>query len=339
MSNSYNCILVTGGCGYIGSHTVVQLLDAGYQVVIVDSLANSKRQVINRIEHITAKLPKLIIGDIRDSTLLRNLFKSYRIDAVIHFAGLKAVGESVTEPLKYYDNNVGGSLVLLQEMAKANVKKLVFSSSATVYGDPHSVPIREDFPLRATNPYGQSKLIVEAILADLNQSDPTWSIARLRYFNPVGAHESGLIGEDPCGTPSNLMPFIAQVAVGKLPWLPVYGNDYLTADGTGMRDYIHIDDLAAAHLAAIAALEKPGLLTANLGTGKGYSVFEMIKAFEKASGQPIPFEIFARRPGDIAECYADPTLAKQLLSWEARHGIDRMCIDAWRWQSKNPLGY
>lgn len=332
-------ILVTGGAGYIGSHTVVQLLNAGHQVVILDNLCNSKCEVINRIQNITARRPEFILGDIRDRATLRGLFNAHKIDAVIHFAGLKAVGESVAEPLKYYDNNVSGSVVLFEEMARAGVKTLVFSSSATVYGDPASVPIREDFPLGATNPYGQSKLMVEAILADLYKSDPSWSIARLRYFNPVGAHVSGMIGEDPSGIPNNLMPFVAQVAVGKREKLAVFGNDYPTPDGTGVRDYIHVDDLAAGHLAALNALQKPTLLTVNLGTGRGYSVLEMIKAFEAASGKPVPYDIVARRPGDIAACYAEPSLAKQLLGWEAEHDIDRMCADTWRWQSLNPLGF
>ena len=332
-------ILVTGGTGYIGSHTVVQLLQAGAKVVILDNLCNSKREVVNRIQNITDRRPEFILGDIRDREILRSLFRAHQIDAVIHFAGLKAVGESVAEPLKYYDNNVSGSVVLFEEMARAGVKTLVFSSSATVYGDPASVPIREDFPLGATNPYGQSKLMVEDILADLHKADPSWRIARLRYFNPVGAHESGLIGEDPSGIPNNLMPFVAQVAVGKRQKLAVFGCDYPTPDGTGVRDYIHVDDLAAGHLAALKALQQPGLVTVNLGTGRGYSVLEMIKAFEAASNKPVSFEIVDRRPGDIAACYADPSLAKALLGWEAQHDIARMCADAWRWQSMNPLGF
>lgn len=330
---------MTGGAGYIGSHTVVQLLDAGHQVVILDNLCNSKREVISRIETITGRRPEFILGDIRDRAALRSVFGVHQIDAVIHFAGLKAVGESVAEPLKYYDNNVSGSVVLVEEMARAGVKTLVFSSSATVYGDPAWVPIREDFPLGASNPYGQSKLMVETILADLYKADPSWAIARLRYFNPVGAHESGLIGEDPSGIPNNLMPFVAQVAVGKRQKLAVFGNDYPTPDGTGVRDYIHVDDLASGHLAAIKAMEKSGLVTVNLGTGRGYSVLEMIQAFEAASGKPVPYDIVTRRPGDIAACYADPTLAKELLDWEAQHDIDRMCADTWRWQSSNPMGF
>ena len=327
-------ILVTGGTGYIGSHTAVQLINAGYKVVILDNLCNSKRDVINRLESITGVRPEFVVGDIRDRQLLRSVFNNHSISAVLHFAGLKAVGESVAMPLAYYDNNVSGSIVLFEEMARAGVKTLVFSSSATVYGDPASVPITEDFPLGATNPYGQSKLMVEHILRDLHQSDPSFKIALLRYFNPVGAHESGLIGEDPSGIPNNLMPFIAQVAVGKREKLAVFGNDYPTPDGTGVRDYIHVDDLAQGHLAAINALtQNPGLITVNLGTGQGYSVLDMIQAFEKASGKTIAYDIVARRPGDIAACYADPTRAKTLLGWQAQHGIDRMCADAWRWQS------
>jgi UDP-glucose 4-epimerase len=332
-------ILVTGGAGYIGSHTVVQLLEAGNKVVILDNLSNSKREVVNRIEQITCKRPNLVVGDIRDRATLRNLFASQAIDAVIHFAGLKAVGESVAQPLKYYDNNVSGSVALFEQMAQANVKRLVFSSSATVYGDPASVPITEDFPLKTTNPYGQSKLMVEEVLRDLYKSDASWSIGLLRYFNPMGAHESGLIGEDPSGIPNNLMPFVAQVAVGKRAKLQIFGNDYPTPDGTGIRDYIHVDDLAVGHLSALQVLQKPGLITLNLGTGRGYSVLEMIKAFELASCKPVPFEFVAPRPGDIAACYADPAKAKMLLGWQARHGIDRMCIDAWRWQSMNPTGF
>ncbi len=329
-------ILITGGSGYIGSHTVVQLLEAGARVVILDNLCNSKREVINRIEKITGRRPEFIVGDVRDRALLRVIFNKHRIDSVIHFAGLKAVGESVEKPLEYYDNNVIGSLVLIEEMSRSGVKTMVFSSSATVYGDPESVPIAENFPLKATNPYGQSKLMVEEILRDLHKSDSSWNIALLRYFNPVGAHESGLIGEDPSGTPNNLMPYIAQVAVGKRTKLSVFGNDYPTPDGTGVRDYIHVDDLARGHLSGIIALKmaQSGLITVNLGTGRGYSVLEMIRAFEMASGKAIPFEIVGRRSGDIAACYANPAVANDLLGWTAQYGIDRMCTDAWRWQSK-----
>ncbi len=333
-------ILVTGGAGYIGSHTVVQLLEAGAQVIVLDNLCNSKREVINRIEKIAGRRPEFLVGDIRDRALLRSVFNNHQIESVIHFAGLKAVGESVQKPLEYYDNNVSGSVILFEEMARAGVKSLVFSSSATVYGDPASVPITEDFPLKTTNPYGQSKLMVEDILRDLHKSDDSWNIALLRYFNPVGAHESGLIGEDPSGIPNNLMPFVAQVAVGKREKLAVFGNDYPTPDGTGVRDYIHVDDLASGHLAAISALKKQGgLITVNLGTGRGYSVLEMIQAFEKASGKTVAFEIINRRPGDIAACYANPVKAKELLGWVAQHDIDRMCVDAWRWQSTNPFGF
>jgi UDP-glucose 4-epimerase len=333
-------ILVTGGAGYIGSHTVVQLLEAGAQVIVLDNLCNSKREVINRIKKITGRCPGFMIGDVRDRSILRYAFSNRQIDAVIHFAGLKAVGESVKKPLEYYDNNVNGSLILFEEMRHAGVKNLVFSSSATVYGDPASVPINEHFPLKTTNPYGQSKLMVEDILRDLHKSDTSWKIALLRYFNPVGAHESGLIGEDPKGIPNNLMPFVAQVAAGKREKLAVFGNDYPSPDGTGVRDYIHVDDLASAHLAAINVLDKQGgLIAVNLGMGRGYSVLEIIKAFEKASGKPVAFEFVERRPGDIAICYADPSLARQLLHWKARYDIHRMCADTWRWQSMNPLGF
>ena len=337
---SSQTILVTGGTGYIGSHTVVQLLQAGSKVVILDNLCNSKREVVNRIETITSRRPEFIVGDIRDRAALRSLFNAHQIDAVIHFAGLKAVGESVAEPLKYYDNNVSGSVVLFEEMARANVKTLVFSSSATVYGDPGVVQYTEDLPLKPVNVYGRTKLMVEDILRDLKHADPTWRIALLRYFNPVGAHESGLIGEDPSGIPNNLMPFVAQVAVGKRPKLQVFGNDYPTPDGTGKRDYIHVDDLAVGHLAALKVLNQSSeTLTVNLGTGRPYSVLEMVKAFSAASGKPVPYEIAPRRAGDLPEYYADPRLAKQLLGWAAQHDIDRMCVDTWRWQSMNPLGF
>lgn len=333
-------ILVAGGTGYIGSHTVVQLLGAGNQVVILDKLCNSKREVVNRIEQITGKRPDLVIGDIRDRATLRSLFANQSIDAVIHFAGLKAVGESVAEPLKYYDNNVSGSVVLFEEMARANVKTLVFSSSATVYGDPSVVQYTEDLPLKPVNAYGRTKLMVEDILRDLKRADPAWRIALLRYFNPVGAHASGLIGEDPSGIPNNLMPFVAQVAVGKRAKLQVFGNDYPTPDGTGKRDYIHVDDLAAGHLAALKVLnDSPETLTVNLGTGRPYSVLEMVNAFSRASGKRVPYEVAPRRSGDLPEYYADSSLAKQLLSWQAQHDIDRMCTDAWRWQGMNPLGF
>lgn len=332
-------ILVTGGTGYIGSHTVVELLAAGKDVLILDNYANSSPKVLERIAKISGRRPAFREGDIRDVDGLCALFAAHRIEAVIHFAGLKAVGESVEQPLTYYDNNVNGTLCLLQAMRQAGVRRLVFSSSATVYGDPHHVPIREDFPLQATNPYGRSKLMVEEMLRDLQRAEADWQIAILRYFNPVGAHPSGLIGENPNGIPNNLMPFVAQVAVGKRAQLSVFGNDYPTPDGTGVRDYIHVVDLAQGHLAALAALARSGQsLTVNLGTGQGYSVLDMVRAFEAASGRPVPYQIVARRAGDIATCYADPQLAGELLGWQARRGIGEMCADAWRWQSKNPDG-
>ncbi|MBS1191644.1 MAG: UDP-glucose 4-epimerase GalE [Rhodocyclaceae bacterium] len=333
-------ILVTGGTGYIGSHTVVELMAAGSELLILDNFCNSKPAVLDRIERIGGRRPAFVETDIRDRAGLERIFRDYPIDAVIHFAGLKAVGESVAQPQRYYDNNVHGSLVLFEAMAAHGVRQLVFSSSATVYGDPHAVPIREDFPLQATNPYGRSKLMVEDILRDLAKADPGWRIALLRYFNPVGAHGSGLIGEDPNGIPNNLMPFIAQVAVGKRDKLPVFGNDYPTPDGTGVRDYIHVVDLALGHLAALDYLHRnPGLLTVNLGTGQGYSVLDMVKAFEAASGRAVPYQIVGRRPGDIAACYADPALAHERLGWKARLGIREMCEDTWRWQSMNPSGF
>ena len=332
-------ILVTGGTGYIGSHTVVELLAAGKDVLILDNYANSSPKVLERIAKISGRAPAFREGDIRDADGLRALFAAHRIEAVIHFAGLKAVGESVEQPLTYYDNNVNGTLCLLQAMRQAGVRRLVFSSSATVYGDPRRVPIREDFPLQATNPYGRSKLMVEEMLRDLQRAEADWQIAILRYFNPVGAHPSGLIGENPNGIPNNLMPFVAQVAVGKRAQLSVFGNDYPTPDGTGVRDYIHVVDLAQGHLAALAALARSGQsLTVNLGTGQGYSVLDMVRAFEAASGRPVPYQIVARRAGDIATCYADPQLAGELLGWQARRGISEMCADAWRWQSMNPDG-
>ena len=327
-------ILVTGGAGYIGSHTVVELMQAGFEVLILDNFCNSKASVLDRIERIVGSRPHFVEADVRSRESMRALFADYHFDAVIHFAGLKAVGESVTQPLRYYDNNINGSLVLFEAMAEAGVKTLVFSSSATVYGDPHAVPIREDFPLSTTNPYGRSKLIVEDILGDIAHADASWRIALLRYFNPVGAHESGLIGEDPNGIPNNLMPYISKVAVGALAELSVFGSDYPTHDGTGVRDYIHVVDLARGHLAALKTLSKSsGVLTVNLGTGQGYSVLDVVRAFEAASGKKVSYRIVGRRPGDIAACYADPTLAKNLLGWQAQYGIDDMCRDAWRWQS------
>jgi UDP-glucose 4-epimerase len=333
-------ILVTGGTGYIGSHTVVELMLAGFDVLIVDNLCNSKASVLERIERIVGRRPGFVEADVRDLESMRSLFANNRFDAVIHFAGLKAVGESVGQPLRYYDNNINGSLVLFETMAAAGVKTLVFSSSATVYGDPHAVPIREDFPLSATNPYGRSKLIVEEILGDIARADTSWRIALLRYFNPVGAHESGLIGEDPNGIPSNLMPYIAKVAEGTLPELSVFGSDYPTPDGTGVRDYIHVVDLARGHLAALKALKvSAGVLTVNLGTGQGYSVLDVVQAFETASGRRVPYRIVGRRPGDIATCYADPSLAKTMLGWQAQYGIEEMCRDAWQWQSLSGVGH
>ncbi|ABK49010.1 UDP-galactose 4-epimerase [Shewanella sp. ANA-3] len=333
-------ILVTGGAGYIGTHTVVELLNAGSEVIVLDNLSNSSIEALNRVERITGKAVTFYQGDILNKALLQKVFSDHNIDAVIHFAGLKAVGESVAKPLKYYENNVTGTLILCQVMAEFKVKNLVFSSSATVYGDPASLPITEDFPTGATNPYGQSKLMVEHILADLHHSDPSWNIARLRYFNPVGAHASGLIGEDPNDIPNNLMPFIAQVAVGKREALSVFGNDYPTHDGTGVRDYIHVVDLALGHLKAIEKLTtKPGLVTYNLGTGQGYSVLDMVKAFEKACGKSIAYQIAPRRPGDIAACYANPDHAKTDLGWQATHSLEDMANSSWHWQSTNPNGY
>ena len=334
-------ILVTGGAGYIGSHTCVELLAAGYEVLVVDNFSNSKPEALRRVEEIAGrKLGAFYRADIRDKAALREIFKAHVIDAVIHFAALKAVGESVAKPLMYYDNNIAGTVALAEVMAEAGVKSLVFSSSATVYGDPASVPIREDFPTGPTNPYGRTKWMMEFVLSDLAAADPEWRVALLRYFNPVGAHASGRIGEDPNGLPNNLMPYVSQVAVGRLPQLRVFGGDYPTPDGTGVRDYIHVVDLAVGHVAAVRRLtERPGVLTVNLGTGRGYSVIEVVKAFEKASGRPVPYEIAARRPGDVAQCYAEPSLAERELGWRAERGIDEMCADAWRWQSSNPEGY
>jgi UDP-glucose 4-epimerase len=327
-------ILVTGGAGYIGSHTCIELVSAGHEVVIVDNLCNSKLSVLRRIEKIAGKAFAFAQVDVRDQENLETVFAEHKPDAVIHFAGLKAVGESVQQPLQYYDNNVTGSLVLFRVMAKFGVKTLVFSSSATVYGDPATVPILENFPLSATNPYGRSKLIVEEMLRDVALADPSWRIALLRYFNPVGAHESGLIGEEPNGIPNNLLPYVAQVAGGLREFLSVYGDDYPTADGTGMRDYIHVVDLAIGHVKTLAKLtQQPGVLTYNLGTGRGNSVLEMVRAFEKASGKAVPYKIVARRPGDIAACYANPALAEQELGWRAEKNLEQMCVDTWRWQS------
>ena len=326
-------ILVTGGTGFIGSHTCVSLMAAGHDVTVIDNLSNSQREVLDRIEQIAGTRPAFAEGDVRDRDLLRKVFAQRPVDGVIHFAGLKAVGESVVQPLRYYDCNIGSTLALCEVMAESGVKTLIFSSSATVYGDPASVPIREDFPRSATNPYGASKLMIEDMLTDLVKSDPEWRIALLRYFNPVGAHESGLIGEAPSGIPNNLMPYVAQVATGQRERLSVFGSDYPTPDGTGVRDYIHVVDLAEGHVAALNYLgENAGLLAVNLGTGCGYSVLDMVRAFEKASGRPVPYALVPRRPGDIAACYADPALATKLLGWQAKRGIDEMCRDAWRWQ-------
>lgn len=333
-------ILVTGGAGYIGSHTCLELLRTGYEVVVVDNLSNSKVDSLKRVQDLAGKSLEFHQVDLLDQPGLAGVFDKAEIEAVVHFAGLKAPGESVSMPLRYYQNNVTGSLILCEEMKSHHVKNLVFSSSATVYGDPHSVPVKEDFPLSATNPYGRSKLMVEDILRDLYASDPDWNIALLRYFNPVGAHPSGRIGEDPNGIPNNLVPYIAQVAVGKLARLPVYGNDYPTPDGTGIRDYLHVVDLAIGHLKAIEKLKSnPGAVAYNLGTGQGYSVLEMVAAFERACGKKIPYEVVARRPGDVAVSYADPSKAGEELGWEAVRGIDAMCADTWRWQSQNPNGY
>lgn len=334
-------VLVTGGAGYIGSHTCVRLLEAGYDLVVLDNLSNSSEESLVRVAEITGKTPTFVKGDICDREALDSLFQEFNIDSVIHFAGLKAVGESCQLPLMYYENNIGGTVTLCQAMQAAGVYRLVFSSSATVYGDPASVPIREDFPTSATNPYGRSKLIIEEILKDLYQSDPRWQIALLRYFNPVGAHASGRIGEDPNGIPNNLLPYISQVAIGRLKQLSVFGGDYPTPDGTGVRDYIHVVDLADGHLKALEKLagEYAGVVTCNLGTGQGYSVLDMIKAFEHASGRTVAYQIVDRRPGDIAECFADPSNALQLIQWQARLGLEQMMADAWRWQSENPEGY
>jgi UDP-glucose 4-epimerase len=333
-------ILVTGGAGYIGSHTCVEMLQAGYDLVVVDNLCNSKEESLKRVQAITGKTLHFYKVDLLDQEALDSIFAQESVQAVVHFAGLKAVGESVGIPLRYFHNNVTGTLILLETMKKHGVRDLVFSSSATVYGDPQKVPVLEDFPLSATNPYGRSKLMIEDILRDLYRAEPEWNLGILRYFNPVGAHPSGRIGEDPNGIPNNLMPYVAQVAIGRHPFVRVWGNDYPTPDGTGVRDYIHVVDLAMGHIKALEKLEKkPGLVTYNLGTGQGYSVMEVIAAFEKACGKPIPYKIFPRRPGDAAICYADPGKANHEMGWYARRGIDEMCADMWRWQSQNPHGY
>ena len=334
-------VLVTGGTGYIGSHTCLQLIAAGMTPVLLDNFCNSKPSVMDRIEQLSGQRPTLYRGDIRDADLLDRIFAEQPIDAVIHFAGLKAVGESMQKPLEYYENNVSGTLVLLQAMRRANVKNFLFSSSATVYGDPQQVPITEESPtLQATNPYGQSKLTVELMVKDFARSAPDWSLTLLRYFNPVGAHPSGLMGEDPQGIPNNLMPYIAQVAVGRREHLSVFGGDYPTPDGTGVRDYIHVLDLADGHVAALRAkCQQPGVHIYNLGTGQGYSVLDMVAAFSRACGRSLPYVITERRAGDIAQCWADPTKASQELGWQARRSLDDMTADTWRWQSQNPNGY
>jgi len=333
-------ILVTGGAGYIGSHTCLEMLKGGFDIVVVDNLCNARVEALRRVERITGRGIEFHKVDIRDRDGMEKVFDAHRFSAVIHFAGLKAVGESVQKPLKYFDNNIGGTVVLLDVMARHGVRNLVFSSSATVYGEPHAVPITEEFPLKVVNPYGRTKLVIEDMLRDLYNSDPSWNIALLRYFNPVGAHESGLIGEDPDGIPSNLMPFITKVAVGKLPELKVFGGDYPTRDGTGVRDYIHVVDLAVGHLRAIEKLDRnPGCVAWNLGTGRGCSVLEMVHAVERASGRRVPYAITARRPGDAAEVWCDPSKAERELGWKAERGLDEMCVDSWRWQQMNPDGY
>ena len=333
-------VLVTGGVGYIGSHTSIELLENGYDVIIVDNLCNSDKIVLDRIREITGKIPKFYEIDITDKEKLEVVFKENKIDSVIHFAALKAVGESVQMPLEYYSNNLINTLVLLDLMKKYEVKKFVFSSSATVYGNPKTCPILEDFPLSATNPYGRTKLMVEDMLRDICYADSTMDVAILRYFNPIGAHKSGKIGEEPNGIPNNIMPYITKVAVGQLPNVNVFGDDYDTPDGTGVRDYIHVLDLANGHVKALEKLEEnPGLVTYNLGTGKGYSVLQLIEAVKSASGKDIPYKITARREGDIATCYANPSKAEKELGWKAKYELDEMCEDSWRWQSNNPNGY
>ena len=333
-------IMVTGGTGYIGSHTCIELIKAGYEIVVLDNLCNSSLESLKRVEKLSGSNIPFHKVDVRDKVALTQVFKQYSIDGVIHFAGLKAVGESLEKPIEYYNNNVGGTFILAEVMREFNCKTFVFSSSASVYGNPHTVPIKEDFPLSATNSYGRSKLMIEEFLQDVFISDDSWHIALLRYFNPVGADKTGLIGEDPNGTPNNIMPYISQVAIGKLEKLSVFGDDYDTADGTGVRDYIHVVDLAKGHVKALEALRvKAQVLTVNLGTGNGYSVLEMVKAFEKASGKKVPYQIVDRRTGDIAKCYADPTYAAEKLGWKAELKLDEMCEDVWHWQSQNPDGY
>lgn len=333
-------ILVTGGAGYIGSHTALALMNAGHEVVIVDNLCNSSRKVLERLEHLAGKRAHFVQADVRDGAALDRIFAEHPIDGVIHFAGLKAVGESVAQPLRYFDNNVGSTLCLLQAMERAGVRRMVFSSSATVYGDPEHVPITENSRLQVTNPYGRTKLMCEDMLRDLQAADPRWHVAILRYFNPVGAHASGSMGEHPSGTPNNLMPFITQVAVGQREFLSIFGQDYPTPDGTGVRDYIHVLDLAQGHLAALNYLrEKQTSITVNLGTGRGVSVKELADTFARVTGVPVPYRFVGRRPGDVASCYADTRLARDTLGWQAQLDVGRMCQDAWRWQSQNPTGY
>lgn len=333
-------ILLTGATGYIASHTWLALWDAGFDVVGVDNFANSSAIVLDRLRELGGRAPAFEQLDVADAAAMDALFARRRIDAVVHFAAHKAVGESTAKPLDYYANNLGGLLAVCRAMQAQGCRRLVFSSSATVYGDPDRLPITEHSPLAATNPYGQTKLIGEQILADLGASDPQWQTGCLRYFNPVGAHASGRIGEDPRGTPNNLMPYVAQVAIGRRPRLQVFGNDYPTPDGTGVRDYIHVSDLAEGHVAALRRLlDAPGSFTVNLGTGRGYSVLDVVRAYERASGRPVPYDIVPRRPGDVAACYADPSLAASLLGWRARHDLSRMCEDSWRWQSLNPNGF
>ena len=339
MEKGKTMILVTGGAGYIGSHTCVELLESGQDVVVFDNFCNSHRESLNRVETIAGRRLHVVEGDIRDRDALERVLREYACNAVIHFAGLKAVGESNTQPLAYYDNNVVGTLRLLEAMRACGVYKLVFSSSATVYGEPQRLPLTEDHPLSATNPYGRTKLHIEEMLRDLCHAESAWRVALLRYFNPVGAHPTGLIGEDPQGIPNNLLPYVAQVAVGRREFLQVWGNDYPTPDGTGVRDYIHVVDLAKGHLKALAALDAPGCFAANLGTGRGYSVLDVVKAFEAASGRPVPYQFAPRREGDVAACYADPGLAAGKLGWKAELDLARMCADAWRWQSMNPNGF
>lgn len=335
-------ILLTGGAGYIGSHTAVELLSKGHEVVIFDNFSNSSPASVQRIAQITGRSVPLVQGDVREQSVLEQTLREHAIDSVVHFAGKKAVGESVAKPIDYFDNNVNGTLVLIRAMEAAGVKRLVFSSSATVYGDPQYLPLDEQHPLSVTNPYGRSKLMVEEILSDLHVADSTWALTVLRYFNPIGAHESGLIGEDPAGIPNNLLPFVAQVAVGKRACLNVFGGDYPTVDGTGVRDYIHVVDLARGHVQALERQlqqAQPEHLVVNLGTGKGYSVLEVVASFEHASGRPVPYALVPRRPGDVASCYAQTDKAQEILNWSAQFDIDRMCADAWRWQSRNPDGY